>query len=159
MLILIYLSLLNLLWTLTSLWGFQMCHYPLLRMLCKVIPRAMKHLCFYSLQWNSNVTLGILLHSRSRLGTWEFQILERLFGRSETNIVFWTCQGHCTCERTVNMVDYTQHTCKQAGRHSNVTWRGTHKVPPTAEELLEIVSYGRRDDHFSGDVVPGRLLI
>lgn len=59
-----------------------MCHYPLLRLLCKVILRVMKHLCFYSLQWNSNVTLGILLHSRSRLGTWEFQILERLFGRS-----------------------------------------------------------------------------
>lgn len=119
----------------------------------------MKHLCFYSLQWNSNVTLGILLHSRSRLGTWEFQIVERLFGKSGTNILFWTCQGHCTCECTVNMVAYTQHTWKQAGSHSIVTWRGTHKVPPIAEELLEIVSCGRRDDHFSGDVVPGRLLI
>lgn len=42
---------------------------------------------FYSLQWNFNVTVGILLHSRSRLRAWEFQIVERLFGRSGTNIV------------------------------------------------------------------------
>lgn len=41
-----YLSLLNPLCTLTYIWAFQMCHYLLLRLLCKVIPRAMKHLCF-----------------------------------------------------------------------------------------------------------------
>lgn len=105
--------------------------YPLVTLLCTVISRAMKHLCF-------------TLCSGISMSLWVFCFIAEA-GLELGNSRLWKdweeWNKHCLLNIPgplylwmYSQVAYTQHTWKQAGCHSNVTWRGTHRAPPLAEE-------------------------
>lgn len=66
-------------------------------------------------------------------------------------IVFWTQQGHCTHEFTIDVVTCIRSAQGQDSQHSNMAEGWARKTPLMSGELLA------GDGYFRG-MVPGRLI-